>query len=393
MRIGLVSTTYRPRAGGLETHVTTLAEHLAQAGHQVTVLTNRDESEHPGESVENGVRVIRAGALLAAPDPNEVPWERALFGLLNDFKPLTDEQFDVIHTHTQAALLLASMAGLDQIAPIVASFHETRPETEPGGPARSRFVLTRCPATLVLAGSEAFARQARTFGFPDGLIRTVHLGLPHRERAHSRPAARQLLHQAAGVPEDGVLIALTGRYTPRKAQHRLLDAFQLMEHRKHAHVVLLGSRNGSDAQYLERISARAAELGHRVTVLEDQPDTVRDLLMEAADIVTQPSITEGLGLACIEGMQRGTPAVVNDAAGLREVVTPATGHLIDSADARAYAAALDTLTGSVARRMQLGRAARERATTVFGIDRCAAATTAVYAEAAAITRTAGAVHA
>jgi len=54
--------------------------------------------------------------------------------------------------------------------------------------------------------------------------------------------------------------------------------------------------------------------------------------MEAADIVTQPSITEGLGLACIEGMQRGTPAVVNDTAGLGEVVTPGTGHLIDSAE-------------------------------------------------------------
>ncbi|MGW3183219.1 glycosyltransferase family 4 protein [Kitasatospora sp. NPDC001119] len=390
MHVGLVSTTYRPRRGGLETHVTTLAEHLAGAGHQVTVLTNRDSPDQPADTWEGGVRVLRGGALLQPPDPNAVPWERGLFAALDDFAPLADAQPDVIHTHTQAALLLTHMSGLAETVPVVASFHETRPETEPGGWPRSRFVARTCPPTLVLAGSLAFARQAASFGYPAERIRTVHLGVPHRPRVHDRRAARHFLAQATGVPSDGLLIALTGRYTPRKAQHRLLDAYELMATRTDSRLVLLGSTNGSDTAYLHHVAERAARHGDRVTLLTDQEDAVRDLLAEAADLVTQPSTAEGLGLACIEFMQHGAPAVVSDTDGLNEVVTRDTGRLVATADPAAYAAALDELAASAILRAHAGRAAADRATRYFGMARSVANTTSVYSEAINAARPVGA---
>ncbi|MFI9327191.1 glycosyltransferase family 4 protein [Kitasatospora sp. NPDC052868] len=381
MHVGLVSTTYRPRHGGMETHVTSLAEHLAAAGHEVTVLTNRDSTDQPAVRWENGVRVLRGGALLQPPDPNAVPWERGLFAALDDFAPLWDAQVDVIHTHTQAALLLTHMSGLAETVPVVASFHETRPETEPGGLPRSRFVASRCTPTLVLAGSRAFARQAEGFGYPAERIRTVHLGVRHRPRVHDRRVARHFLAQAAGVPTDSLLIALTGRYTPRKAQHRLLDAFELMATRADCRVVLFGSTNGSDAAYLHQVTERAARHGDRVTLLSDQSDEVRDLLAEAADLVTQPSTAEGLGLAVIEFMQHGAPAVVSDIDGLNEVVTADSGRLVDTADPAAYAAALDELAALPTLRAHASRAAADRATRNFGMTRCVANTTAAYSEA------------
>ncbi|MFD3662655.1 glycosyltransferase family 4 protein [Streptomyces sp. NPDC058659] len=381
MHVGLVSTTYRPRRGGMETHVTTLAEHLAAAGHEVTVLTNRDSPDQPSQTWENGVRVLRGGALLQPPDPNAVPWERGLFAALDDFAPLADAQVDVVHTHTQAALLLTHMSGLAETVPIVASFHETRPQTEPGGEARSRFVAKTCPPTLVLAGSRTFARQAAGFGYPAERIRTVHLGVPHRPRVHDRRAARHFLAQAAGVPTDSLLITLTGRYTPRKAQHRLLDAYELMATRADCRVVLLGSTNGSDAAYLQYVAERAARHGERVTVLTDQDDAVRDLLAEATDLVTQPSTAEGLGLAVIEFMQHGAPAVVSDIDGLNEVVARDTGRLVDTADPAAYAAALDKLAASATLRAHTGRAAADHAGRHFGITRSVANTTSTYTEA------------
>ncbi|MGZ2362045.1 glycosyltransferase family 4 protein [Streptomyces sp. 372A] len=381
MHVGLVSTTYRPRRGGMETHVTTLAEHLTAAGHEVTVLTNRDSPDQPATTWENGVRVLRGGALLQPPDPNAVPWERGLFAALDDFAPLADAQVDVIHTHTQAALLLTHMSGLAQTAPVVASFHETRPETEPGGWPRSRFVARTCTPTLVLAGSRAFARQAEGFGYPAECIRTVHLGVRHRPRVHDRRVARHFLAQAAGVPTDGLLIALTGRYTPRKAQHRLLDAFELMATRADCRVVLFGSTNGSDAAYLRYIAERAARHGDQVTLLTDQSDEGRDLLAEATDLVTQPSTAEGLGLAVIEFMQHGAPAVVSDIDGLNEVVTPDTGRLVDTNDPAAYAAALDELSALPTLRAHTGRAAADRATRNFGMTRCVADTISAYSEA------------
>ncbi|MGW4503660.1 glycosyltransferase family 4 protein [Streptomyces sp. NPDC004436] len=381
MHVGLVSTTYRPRRGGMETHVTTLAEHLAAAGHEVTVLTNRDSPDHPAQSWENGVRVLRGGALLQPPDPNAVPWERGLFAALDDFAPLADAQPDVLHTHTQAALLLTHMSGLADTVPVVASFHETRPETEPGGWPRSRFVARTCTPTLVLAGSQAFARQAAAFGYPAERIRTVHLGVRHRPRVHDRRVARHFLAQAAGVPTDGLLIALTGRYTPRKAQHRLLDALERMATRADCRVVLLGSTNGSDGAYFRYVAERAAQFGERVTLLTDQSDEVRDLLAEAADLVTQPSTAEGLGLAVIEFMQHGAPAVVSNIDGLNEAVSRDAGRLVDTADPAAYAAALDELAASATLRAHIGRAAADHATRNFGMTGSIAKTTSAYTEA------------
>ncbi len=232
MRICLVSTTYRPRTGGMETHVTNLAEHLAQLGHRVTVLTNRDHPGQPPTATEGGVDVIRAGALLTAFTEHGVPWEEAMFGLLADIAPLLAGQpLDVVHTHTQAALLLAALSGLAERSALVASFHETRPETEPCGATRSRFVARACRPDLVLAGSRRFADQAVSFGYPEDRIRTVLMGTPAPAAVlpRARAEARRALETEAGVPADGTLVVCVGRYTPRKAQHRLLDALPLLQ--------------------------------------------------------------------------------------------------------------------------------------------------------------------
>ncbi|MET9658137.1 glycosyltransferase family 4 protein [Streptomyces sp. NPDC006510] len=395
MRICLVSTTYRPRTGGMETHVTNLAEQLAGLGHQVTVLTNRDHHSQPPTATEHGVDVIRASALLNAFTEHGVPWEEAMFGLLSDVAPLlADRPFDVVHTHTQASLLLACLSGLAaRSRSLVASFHETRPETEPCGAERSRFIAHACQPDLVLAGSRRFADQALSFGYPEGRIRTVLMGTPATPvpEPRRRAGARTELEQRSGVPADGTLVVCVSRYTPRKAQHRLLDA---LPHLAGAgaglvRVLLIGSRNGSDPGCLDLLQQRAAEAGDAVTMLHDCPDPLRDLAFRAGDILTQPSTHEGLGLAVVEGMHHGLPVVATDTHGLREVVTEQTGILTDTADPGTYAAALARLAADPHLRARLGQNGQRRAAEHFGIHRCAQHTLDVYREAISL-RTAGA---
>ncbi|WUI43240.1 glycosyltransferase family 4 protein [Streptomyces zaomyceticus] len=374
----------------METHVTNLAEHLAHLGHQVTVLTNRDHPGQPPTATESAVDVIRTGALLAGFTEHGVPWEEAMFGLLADVAPLLEGRpFDVVHTHTQAALLLASLSGLGEHAALVASFHETRPETEPCGAARSRFVARACRPDLVLAGSRRFADQAVSFGYPQETIRTVLMGTPAPAPPRARAEARQDLEKEAGVPADGTLVVCVGRYTPRKAQHRLLDALPFLQGSGPVRVLLIGSRNGSDPGYLGRLQRQAAAVGSAVTLLADCPDLLRDLALAAGDILTQPSTHEGLGLACVEGMRHALPVVATDTDGLREVVTHQTGILTDTADPRGYAAALARLGTDPGLRARLGQGGRRRAAETFGIAQCARRTLDVYREAICL-RTAGA---
>ncbi|MEO7194982.1 MAG: glycosyltransferase family 4 protein [Pseudonocardiaceae bacterium] len=387
VRVCLVSTTYRPRTGGLETHVVTLAQALAAQGHQVTILTNRDSQTEPVRGLEDGVIVLRAGALLAGLSGQQtVPWEVALFGLLSDVEELLGaESFDVVHTHTQAALLLAALAGLHHRAPLVASFHETQPETEPCGPSRSRLIVGGLAPDLVLAGSDAFAVQAVGLGVPAARVRVVHHGLPVGApvRPH-RMQARRLLARSCAVPADGILITLVGRFKERKGQRRLVEAYQLMGTRTQVRLLLVGSCNSADVGYLDLVRADLARLGcqDRVSVLESCPDPVRDLAWAASDIATQPSTLEGLGLACVEAMFAGLPVVATDTDGLREVVSAATGLLVDTSDPRTYAQALDSLVTAPDRRAQLGAAGRARAMKAFSVERAVEQTLTVYREAA-----------
>ena len=383
MRICLVSTTYPPRTGGLETHIATLSRTLAEHGNAVTVLTNRDSADQPERSDDHGVRVLRTGALLhpVTGDDQLVPWETALFGLLGDVELLLrGEEFDVIHTHTQAALLLAALAGLPHRAPLVASFHETDPQLDPCGTERSRFILRQAGAELLLTGSHAFATQAAD----PRSIRTVHHGLPDPGAPEpDRHLARARLRDLAGIPTDGTLITLVGRFKPRKGQHRLLDAYLRMRQRDRTRLLLLGSCNSGDTQYLVRLHAYLNDhgLGERVTILRDVPPEARDLAWAATDIATQPSTREGLGLAAVEAMLAATPVVATDTDGLREVVTPDTGLLIDTHDPVAYATALDTLVADPSRRTLLGSAGRARALDRFSLDRAVRQTLGVYREA------------
>lgn len=387
MRICMMSTCYPPRVGGLETHVAVLAEELARQGHEVTVFTNRDLPSQPADATERDVRVLRAGALLGDKgQPDKVPWEEAMFGLLRDVDQMLAEQaFDIVHAHTQAALLLASLSGLSARLPTVASPHETEPETDPCGRDRSRFIYSAAAPDIVLVGSRRFQDQIVSLGVPVQKVRLVYHGLPALSMPMERSAARRLLRQRYGLAEDGTLITLLGRFKPRKGQLRLLETVSSMRTRTRCRILLAGSCNSADPEYLAEIHKRiSADLrADQFAVIEDCMDDTRDVIWAATDIATQPSSQEGLGLACVEAMLSCVPVVAADVGGLREVVTPATGVLVDTTNPAAYAAALDHLVDDAELRHRLGCHGQSRARSLFTAERTVNETLKVYREAIA----------
>lgn len=385
MRIGIISTTYPPRVGGMETYVAALAEALVRLGHDVTVITNRNAAAEPADAVVHGVRIRRTAALLAGwNDPARVPWEEALFGVLPEVEAfVTEASVDVVHTQTQASLLLAGMLGLGEDRPVVASFHETDPVGEPGGRRRCEFVLRACAPDLVIAGSEYFAEQARQFGMAPDRIRVVTMGVlfPPVE-ARDEDAARRRLRERVGIPEDGQLLTVIGRFKERKGQRRLLDAYRYMARADDARILLVGSCSSASMGYRDELYASIREhgLSDRVSILEDVSEDVRDLVLDASSVVVQPSTLEGLGLAAIEAFGRGCAVVVSDVPGLREVASKGGGVAVDTDDPARLAEVLDVLVADPRRRRLLGDAASAAARRQFGIARSASDTVLAYEE-------------
>jgi glycosyltransferase involved in cell wall biosynthesis len=117
---------------------------------------------------------------------------------------------------------------------------------------------------------------------------------------------------------------------------------------------------GPDEAMLRRL---AAELGvaARVHFLGAVGRAALPELLAASDAMVLPSASEGLANAWIEALACGTPIVICDAGGAREVVTRPQAGRIASRDPEAIAAAVEEVLAS-------GYAPDEVARTVAGFS-------------------------
>jgi len=104
-------------------------------------------------------------------------------------------------------------------------------------------------------------------------------------------------------------------------------------------------------------------------------------LLADCDVLVLPSYREGLPKTLLEAAAAGLPMVASDIAGCREVVTEGvTGMLVPPRTVTPLADAMRRLGEDPALRQRLGRAARQKAEAVFGIDDVVEHTFRVYEE-------------
>jgi glycosyltransferase involved in cell wall biosynthesis len=145
-------------------------------------------------------------------------------------------------------------------------------------------------------------------------------------------------------------------------------------------VTLSGNVETEAREFRDLAAANSfADRLHLLGFREDVPD-----LLAAADVYVMPSLSEGLPLALLEAMFAGKPIVASEVGGIPEVITSGQdGLLVPAGDAGAIAVALRDLLRDGGRREQLGRAARERAESAFGVGSMTERYEALYARSMA----------
>ncbi|HVA80154.1 MAG TPA: glycosyltransferase, partial [Candidatus Binataceae bacterium] len=134
--------------------------------------------------------------------------------------------------------------------------------------------------------------------------------------------------------------------------------------------------DGPERAPLER---QAADLGlvDRIRFLGWKPD-IRSAMRDW-DLYVQPSFEEGFGLALLEAMAAGLPAVATAVGGHTELVEQgSTGWLVPPGDPHALARCLLDVVGNCECLSEIGGRARVRALRHFSADRMAAQISAVY---------------
>jgi len=162
---------------------------------------------------------------------------------------------------------------------------------------------------------------------------------------------------------DGQTVLYLGVVKEAKGVYDLLRAWpRVLARHPQARLVLGGSGE------LDRARALAAELGVGESV--EMPGwtvgEAKQALMRRAAAFVLPSHFEALPMAVLEAMAAGLPVVATNVGGIPDVIdTGRDGLLVEPKDEAGIAGALSLLLASPARRDEIGRAARLRASATF----------------------------
>ena len=208
------------------------------------------------------------------------------------------------------------------------------------GFAREQMLDAAHGARGLLAVSHALAGDMAALGMPPGKIAVHYTGL---DRDRFRPLAhaglRARLGEQLGIPlgESDKIVATVGALIDRKGQDLVIGAVAGIPG---ARLLLVGK--GEDEQHLR---ALAADLGiaERVHFLGSVDHDLLPVVLSAADAMALPSRKEGLANDWVEALACGTPIVISDAGGARELVTTPDAGCIVPRRIESIAAALRQL--------------------------------------------------
>jgi teichuronic acid biosynthesis glycosyltransferase TuaC len=179
----------------------------------------------------------------------------------------------------------------------------------------------------MLAVSSALKADMVALGMPEARIRVHYTGI---DRARFRVRDRAAAKAALGV--SGPLLVSVGALIARKGHGLVIDALRQIPD---ATLVMIGQ--GEDRAALE---TQAAPLGGRVRFLGSQPHDVIADWLAAADAMVLMSASEGLANAWVEALASGTPVVISDVGGARELLDRPEAGILSAPDSAAVADAV-----------------------------------------------------
>jgi glycogen synthase len=386
VRILLLAQFLPPVSGGEERHVWNLARALAARSHDVTLLGFATGDEQPGESVSEGVRLVRVrtaasrvSALYSDPTrPHALPLpDPVVSRAIRD--ELSARRFDVVHAHNwivNSALGPAAAAGV----PLVMTLHDyshicvTKRLMEHG--------RKRCPGP---SPARCLSCASAHYGALNGAVTLAANTWSARRRAKriaEAAAVSSAVADAVAIPADGWLhtarldarvipnfipdeiildeippteadapLLFVGDLSPDKGVQTLLDAYEMLD--SPPPLVLAGRTATPDAWRFPPGAHWAGQLPHEAVVE----------LFRSARAVVVPSVwADPCPTVVLEAMAAGRPVVAAASGGILDMVVDGqTGLLVPPGDVAALAKALASVLGDPGTASAFGVAGRDRA--------------------------------
>ena len=187
-------------------------------------------------------------------------------------------------------------------------------------------------AAGLLAVCGALKDDMAALGMDAGRIRVHYTGC---DQERFRPVDGGAIRQKLGIA--GPVIATLGALIERKRQDLVIEALAALP----GVTLLLIGKGDREADYHALAEARGVR--SRVRFVGAVPHDALPEWLSAADVLVSPSDSEGLANAWVEALACGTPVVISEAGGARELVTSDIAGRVVAQEPEAIAAAVRAL--------------------------------------------------
>mgnify|MGYP000263185019 FL=1 len=346
MKILMLTWEYPPRiVGGIARVVHDLSKRLIKDGHEVTVVTYRDNAGVPEYENDKGVNVYRVDNYMIHPN-NFIDWIMQLnFNLIAKATEIINKEggFDVIHAHDWLVTYAAKSLKNAYDIPIVATIHATEAGRNSGiHDDTQRYIndtewLLTYEATEVIVNSNFMKNDLqRLFGLPYDKINVIPNGI---NLNNFTGIERDYDFRRQYAMDNEKIILYVGRLVYEKGIQHLIAAMPKILSNYHDAKLVIAGKGGM----IDDLKAETSSLGldNKVYFTGYMDSKKVQKMYKCADVAVFPSTYEPFGIVALEAMLAGVPTVVSDVGGLDEIVT----HGVDGM--KSYAGNSNSIADSV----------------------------------------------
>jgi len=330
---------------------------LEDAGYDVTAVCA------PGRWAEQArTSGIRVETVDFSREPSPIKDMRALRQLCSLFNR---NRYDVIHSHTPKAGILAPLAARLTSAPHVVHtvhgflFHDQMPKWKQILPwTLEKFTATLTHQLLSQSREDVGTAIQRRLCRADKIL---YLG-NGIDVLHFCPTAgeqrRFSIRESLGVSHEDVLVGAVGRLVYEKGFAELfLAAEELIHKHPRLHFLMIGGHDEGQNDSIPHQVVERVRASGRVHFLGWQQKMTG--WYKAMDLFVLPSHREGIPRACMEASAMEIPVVATDIRGCREVVKHGeTGLLVPMRDPTKLSHAIEQLAADPGLRRAMGNRGR-----------------------------------